>query len=337
MTFGFPVAHENDAERVVEAGPRWCGPCARDLRRRRVARRRPRRRASWRCSLDLHEDDIYGLAAHVGRGCTRSPIRDGLRQLSPTRSGNWSTATSRSRPPRRRRSRGSPIRCNPFMVVGERSVPARRAWSARMVDGEAELGQRRDGRGRPPTTLIARRRPRPRRGRRRQVAPRGMLADEARCRGARDLQARRSTSTRACTRSAGSSRPLWHCRYAGVAERSQVPDEVSSPSSSWSRPRSSPYGAGPSASTRAPATARPPPEFTARGAGHRGGAQLRHRVRGGPAAIVIAEQRAPFRRANAGTAGRPGADPRARADAWSSVFARPGSRAPGSRRAPAVL
>ena len=140
-TFGFPVAHENDAERAVRAGlalvravRALTSGAGESLDVRVAVHHGP-------VYLDLHEDDIYGLAANVGARLhsLADPgtvvVSDEVRQLVD---GHFEIEAAA---PQEVKGVADPLQ--PFVVVGERSVPARRAWSARMVDREAELGQLR--------------------------------------------------------------------------------------------------------------------------------------------------------------------------------------------------
>ena len=184
-TFGFPVAHENDAERAVRAGlalvravRALTSGAGESLDVRVAVHHGP-------VYLDLHEDDIYGLAANVGARLhsLADPgtvvVSDEVRQLVD---GHFEIEAAA---PQEVKGVADPLQ--PFVVVGERSVPARRAWSARMVDREAELGQLREAWARASTDDADRAtgvlvHGEAGVGKSRLVA---MLADEARAEGAR--------------------------------------------------------------------------------------------------------------------------------------------------------
>lgn len=141
-TFGFPVAHENDAERAVRAGlalvravRALTSAAGESLDVRVAVHHGP-------VYLDLHEDDIYGLAANVGARLhsLAEPgtvvVSDEVRQLV---GGHFEIEAGE---PQEVKGVAEPLQ--PFLVVGERPVSARRSWSALMVEREAELGRLRE-------------------------------------------------------------------------------------------------------------------------------------------------------------------------------------------------
>jgi class 3 adenylate cyclase len=141
-TFGFPVAHENDAERAVRAGlalvravRALTSAAGESLDVRVAVHHGP-------VYLDLHEDDIYGLAANVGARLhsLADPgavvVSDEIRQLVE---GHFEIAAGE---PQVVKGVAEPLQ--PFLVLGERPVPARRSWSARIIERADELGQLRE-------------------------------------------------------------------------------------------------------------------------------------------------------------------------------------------------
>jgi class 3 adenylate cyclase len=130
-TFGFPMAHENDAERAVRAGlalVRAVREISLDVRV--AVHHGP-------VYLDIDEDDIYGLAANVGARlhALAEPgtvvVSDEVRQLVEDH------FEIEARDPQVVKGVSEPLQ--PFRVVRERSVPARRSWSTPLVEREDEL------------------------------------------------------------------------------------------------------------------------------------------------------------------------------------------------------
>jgi class 3 adenylate cyclase len=132
--FGFPVAHENDAERAVRAGLALV-QAVRDLEVRVAVHHGP-------VYLDFDDDDIYGLAANVGARlhAIADPgtvvVSDEVRRLVEGRfeieAGSPQTV------------KGVPEPIQPFHVVGERRAAAPRSWATPLVGREAELERLRE-------------------------------------------------------------------------------------------------------------------------------------------------------------------------------------------------
>lgn len=136
-TFGFPVAHENDAERAVRAGlalvravRELTSTTGEPLDVRVAVHHGP-------VYLDFDDDDIYGLAANVGARlhALADPgtvvVSDEVRLLV---ADHFEIEAS---DPQVVKGVAEPVR--PFRVVGERAVPVRRMWSAPLVEREDEL------------------------------------------------------------------------------------------------------------------------------------------------------------------------------------------------------
>jgi len=143
--FGFPVAHENDAERAVRAGvalvravhdlsQSTTSAAGESLEVRVAVHHGP-------VYLDFDEDDIYGLAANVGARLHsladpgQVVISDKVRHL--VRDHFEIEACE----PQIVRGVAEPLAS--FCVVGERAVPVQRSWSTPLVEREAELEQLR--------------------------------------------------------------------------------------------------------------------------------------------------------------------------------------------------
>jgi class 3 adenylate cyclase len=144
--FGFPVAHENDAERGVRAGlalvravrdlsPSPGVAATESLDVRVAVHHGP-------VYLDFDEDDIYGLAANVGSRLhgLADPgtviISEDVRRLVE---GQFEIEACE---PQVVRGVSEPLES--FRVVGERRVPAVRIWSTPLVERDAELERLRD-------------------------------------------------------------------------------------------------------------------------------------------------------------------------------------------------
>jgi class 3 adenylate cyclase/tetratricopeptide (TPR) repeat protein len=138
--FGFPVAHENDAERAVRAGLALVSAVGKlspsdtsveqPLEIRVGVHNGP-------LYVDFDEDDVYGLAANVGARlqAIAAPgtvvLSDEVRRLVEDRfeieSGDPQMV------------KGVPDPLQPFRVVGERRVPMQRSWATPLVERDAEL------------------------------------------------------------------------------------------------------------------------------------------------------------------------------------------------------
>jgi class 3 adenylate cyclase len=138
--FGFPVAHENDAERAVRAGLTLV---------RAVDELRPREanvdqslaiRVAVHNGLlyvDFDEDDVYGLAANVGARLQTIAepgtviLSDEVRELVEDR--------FEVEPGDPQIVKGVPDPLRPFRVIGERRAPVLRPWATPLVERDAEL------------------------------------------------------------------------------------------------------------------------------------------------------------------------------------------------------
>ena len=138
--FGFPVAHENDAERAVRAG----------LALVRAVRKLSPRGTNDDQSLevrvavhngplyvDLDEDDVYGLAANVGARlqAIAAPgtvvLSDEVRKLVED--------LFEIEPGDPQMVKGVTDPLQPFRVVGEQRAPVQRSWVTPLVERDAEL------------------------------------------------------------------------------------------------------------------------------------------------------------------------------------------------------
>jgi class 3 adenylate cyclase len=139
--FGFPVAHENDAERAVRAGlalvravrdlsPATTSMAGEALDVRVAVHHGP-------VYVDFDEDDIYGLAANVGARlhALADPgtvvVSDDVRRLVEDH------FEIEAGEPQVVKGVAEPLES--FRVVGERPLPAQRSWSTPLVEREAEL------------------------------------------------------------------------------------------------------------------------------------------------------------------------------------------------------
>jgi class 3 adenylate cyclase len=143
--FGFPVAHENDAERAVRAGlalvravralPPEATPGAGDSLDVRVAVHH------GPVYLDLDEGDIYGLAANVGARLQTIAdpgavvVSDAVRRLVEHH--------FEIEPGEARLVKGVAEPLQPFRVVGERPARVRTSWATPLLERDDELGRLR--------------------------------------------------------------------------------------------------------------------------------------------------------------------------------------------------
>ena len=142
-TFGFPIAHENDAERAVRAGlalvravqglsTDTTAKAGESLNLRVGIHHGP-------VYLDFDEGDIYGLAANVGARLQdlADPgtvvVSEEVRQLVED------CFELDAREPQAVKGVAEPL--TPYMVLGERAAPAERSWSSPLVEREGELAQ----------------------------------------------------------------------------------------------------------------------------------------------------------------------------------------------------
>jgi len=138
--FGFPVAHENDAERAVRAG----------LALVRAVHNLSARNETSEQSLDIRvaihhgplyvdfsEDDVYGLAANVGARlqAIAEPgtvvLSDEARKLVEDR--------FEIEPGDPQLVKGVADPLQPFRVLGERRIPVQRSWSTPLLERDDEL------------------------------------------------------------------------------------------------------------------------------------------------------------------------------------------------------
>ena len=145
--FGFPVAHENDAERAVRAGLALVR-AVENLSSRGAADSRLGVRVGVHNGplyVDFSEDDVYGLAANVGarlQGIAAPGtvvVSEEVRELIGDRF-EIEAGTPQS-------VKGIAEPLQPFRIVGERRVPARRNWLTPLVERDAELGTLREAWG----------------------------------------------------------------------------------------------------------------------------------------------------------------------------------------------
>ncbi len=141
-TFGFPLAHENDAERAVRAGL----ALVRAVHKLRPAAGEP---LDVRVAvhhgpvyLDFHDDDIYGLAANVGARLhsLAEPgtvvVSDDVRQLVEDR------FDVEAGEPQSVKGLAEPLL--PFRVIGERPFEVRHTWATPLVERDTELERLRE-------------------------------------------------------------------------------------------------------------------------------------------------------------------------------------------------
>jgi class 3 adenylate cyclase/predicted ATPase len=144
--FGFPVAHENDAERAVRAA-RALVRALRNLSAREASGTRPLevRVAVHNGPLyvDFDEEDVYGLAANVGARlqAIAEPggvvVSDEVRELVEDR--------FEIEPGAAQIVKGVADPLQPFRIVGERRFPLRRSWSTPLIERDHELEHLRRG------------------------------------------------------------------------------------------------------------------------------------------------------------------------------------------------
>ncbi len=142
--FGFPAAHENDTERAVRAGlgivravrnlSERGTPTEEALEVRVAVHHGP-------LYVDLHEDDVYGLAANVGARLQSiaAPgtvvISEEVRELVGHR--------FEIEPGDPQIVKGVAEPLQPFRVLGERRVPVQRSAATPLLERDAELEQLR--------------------------------------------------------------------------------------------------------------------------------------------------------------------------------------------------
>jgi len=139
--FGFPVAHENDAERAVRAAlalvravrdlsPTRAVPAAQPLDIRVAVHNGP-------LYVDFDEDDVYGLAANVGARlqAIAAPgtvvVSDEIRQLVAAH------FEIQAGDPQMVKGVAEPLQ--PFRVLGERPVPVQRSRSTPLLERDGAL------------------------------------------------------------------------------------------------------------------------------------------------------------------------------------------------------
>jgi class 3 adenylate cyclase/tetratricopeptide (TPR) repeat protein len=138
--FGFPVAHENDAERAVRAGLALVravdelSPREADVDQTLAIRVAVHNGPLY---VDFDEDEVYGLAANVGSRlqAIAAPgtvvLSDEVRTLVEHR------FEIESGDPQIVKGVQDPLQ--PFRVIGERRVPVLRPWATPLVERDAEL------------------------------------------------------------------------------------------------------------------------------------------------------------------------------------------------------
>lgn len=138
--FGFPLAHENDAERGVHAALALVRAVHNLSAREPSAERELDVRVAVHHGplyVDLDEDDVYGLATNVGaRLQSIAPagtvvISEQVRELVAER--------FEIEPGRAQTVKGVDEPLQPFLVRGERRTPVQRAFSTPLVERDAQL------------------------------------------------------------------------------------------------------------------------------------------------------------------------------------------------------
>jgi class 3 adenylate cyclase/tetratricopeptide (TPR) repeat protein len=141
--FGFPVAHENDAERAVRAALALVRAVANLSARDAVDARLGVRVGVHHGPLyvDFDEDDVYGLTANVGARLQSIAepgtvvVSEEVRELIGER------FTIEAGTPQSVKGLAEPLQ--PFRVLGERRVPVRRSWLTPLVERDAQLAELR--------------------------------------------------------------------------------------------------------------------------------------------------------------------------------------------------
>ena len=150
-TFGFPVAHENDAERAVRAGLALVRAVARALDATAATGESLDLRVGIHHGpvyLDFDEDDIYGLAAERRRAAPGARRSRHGRRLGRGPAAGRGPFRDRGRRARSS-SRASPSRCSRSASSASVARPGRALWSTPLVEREDELARlRAPGRGR---------------------------------------------------------------------------------------------------------------------------------------------------------------------------------------------
>lgn len=161
-TFGFPAAHENDAERAVRAALALVR-AVRELSARGQGAVEPLEiRAAVHHGplyIDIHEGQVYGLAANVGARlqAIAEPgtvvVSDEVRRLVGER------FAIEPGPPQM--VKGVPDPVVPFRVIHERRAVVQRAWATPLIERDRELERLRDawaaagtGAGEAPTAIL---------------------------------------------------------------------------------------------------------------------------------------------------------------------------------------
>jgi class 3 adenylate cyclase len=138
--FGFPVAHENDAERAVRAALALVRAVGQLTPRDTTLDQSLEIRVAVHHGplyVDLDEDDVYGLAANVGARlqAIAEPgtvvLSDEVRKLVKDR--------FEIEPGDPQIVKGVAEPLQPFRVVAERRVPVQRSWETPLVERDAEL------------------------------------------------------------------------------------------------------------------------------------------------------------------------------------------------------
>ena len=141
--FGFPVAHENDAERAVRAGLALVRAVANLSARDGVDTQLGVRVGVHHGPLyvDFDEDDVYGLAANVGARLQSIAAPGTVVVSEEVRELIGERFTIEAGEPQNVKGLAEPLQ--PFRVIGERRVPVRRSWLTPLVERDAQLEQLR--------------------------------------------------------------------------------------------------------------------------------------------------------------------------------------------------
>ncbi len=141
--FGFPVAHENDAERAVRAGLALVRAVANLSARDGVDTQLGVRVGVHHGPLyvDFDEDDVYGLAANVGARLQSIAAPGTVVVSEEVRELIGERFTIEAGEPQNVKGLAEPLQ--PFRVIGEQRVPVRRSWLTPLVERDAQLDQLR--------------------------------------------------------------------------------------------------------------------------------------------------------------------------------------------------
>jgi class 3 adenylate cyclase/tetratricopeptide (TPR) repeat protein len=137
--FGFPVAHENDAERAVRAALALVRAVENLSARGAVESRLDVRVAVHHGPLyvDFDEVDVYGLAANVGARLQSIAAPGTVVVSEEVRKLIGDRFDIEAGTPQSVKGIAEPLQ--PFRILGERRVPVRRDWLTPLVEREGEL------------------------------------------------------------------------------------------------------------------------------------------------------------------------------------------------------